>query len=148
MVTKSGKSKSSKATGKKTVRSSAARKARKAGAKGRRPAPIPQNQWNLPASYSADGTLATLREVADPKVPTLSLPELSPAQRADVVVKRIEAQPKFEIAMLGAGLIDKERAIAEVKAGSKVGRALMEIEQRVINNLVSRAMQAKDKPEK
>lgn len=157
MATKAGKSKSVKAAGKKAAGKVASGKSRKSRAKKRggrakslRPAPIPQSQWELPASYSADGTLATLREVADPKVPTLSLPELSPVQRADVVVKRIEAQPKFQIAMVGAGIIDKERAIAEVKAGSKVGRALMEIEQRVINNLVSRAVQAegeKDKPE-
>lgn len=157
MATKSGKSESGKAAGKQGAGGAApggspkgAAKKRGARVKALRPAPIPQTQWDLPASYGADGTLATLREVADPKVPTLSLPELSPVQRADVVVKRIEAQPKFQIAMVGAGLIDKERAIAEVKAGSRIGRALMEIEQRVINNLVSRAVQAegeKDKPE-
>ena len=41
--------------------------------------------------------------------------------------------------MVGAGLVDKDRAIAEVKAQSNVGRVLAEIEQRVINNLVERA---------
>lgn len=155
---KSGKGAAKKAEGRAASRGSASRKSasgksgagksasRAGGAKksrsraaGSRPAPISREQWALPASYCADGTLATLREVADPQVPTLSLPELSAAQRADVVVKRIEAQPEFRIAMVGAGLIDKERAIAEVKSGSKVGRALMEIEQRVINNLVDRA---------
>ena len=148
MATKksSSKSKSRKAGGTKVGAKKAGAKkggAKKRGARAKtlKPAAIPQSQWNLPASYSADGTLATLRQVADPAVPTLSLPELSPAQRADVVVKRIEAQPKFQLAMVGAGIIDKDRAIAEVKAGSKIGRALMEIEQRVINDLVARISQ-------
>ena len=118
-------------------------------AKSTKPATVSQKQLDMPASYSADGTLATLREVVNPQVPTLSLAELSPAQRVDVVAQRIEAQPKFQIAMVGAGVIDKERAIAEVKSGTKIGRALMEIEQRVINNLISRATKEeadKDKP--
>lgn len=158
MATKSGKSKAGsgkaastkKAAGKSSHAKSIKAVAKKssAGAKSTGPAAIAQSQWKLPASYSADGTLATLREVADPEVPTLSLSDLSPGQRADVVVKRIEAQPKFQIAMVGAGVIDKERAIAEVKSGSKVGRALVEIEQRVINNLLSRAVQEKAKEDK
>jgi len=41
--------------------------------------------------------------------------------------------------MFPAGVIDKDRAIAEVKAQSKVGKTLMEIEHRVINNLIERA---------
>ena len=93
----------------------------------------------MPAGFRPDGQVATLKEVADPKVPTLSLGEINPAQRIDLVVKRIEHQPDFKIAMVGAGLVDKDRAIAEVKAQSNVGRVLAEIEQRVINNLVERA---------
>ena len=49
------------------------------------------------------------------------------------------AQPDFKLEMLGAGTIDKDRAVAEINARSKIGTALMEIEQRVINNLVERA---------
>jgi len=101
---------------------------------------IPQKQWKMPVSFSADGAkMATLQEHVDPKVPTLSLAEMTPSQRAEIVAKRIEEQPKFEIAMLGGGTIDKQRAIAEVKAQSKIGRALIEIEQRLINNLIDRA---------
>src|SRR5207237_4162933 len=97
----------------------------------------------LPASYCAGGKgWATLREVVDPDVPTMTFSELSPEQRADLVAKRIAQQPKFQIAMLGAGLLDQKRAIAEVKAQTSVGRALMEIEQRVINHQVTKAMQS------
>jgi len=41
--------------------------------------------------------------------------------------------------MLGAGLIDQKRAMAEVKAQTSIGRALMEIEQRVINHQVKQS---------
>ncbi|HJQ23829.1 MAG TPA: hypothetical protein VKA60_07915 [Blastocatellia bacterium] len=95
----------------------------------------------MPASFCADGMqLASLRDVVDPQVPTLTLNELSPEQRADLVANRIAAQKDFRIYMLGAGIIDKERAITEVKSQSKIGRALMEIEQRVINHLVDNAI--------
>jgi hypothetical protein len=101
--------------------------------------PVPQRQWDMPAGFRPDGQLATLKEVVDPKIPTLSLAEINPEQRADLVAKRIELQPNYEIAMVPAGIIDKDRAIAEVRAQSKVGRALTEIEQRIINNLIERA---------
>jgi|ERR1035437_3103298 hypothetical protein len=101
--------------------------------------PVPQAQLDMPAGFRPDGQFATLKEVVDPNVPTLSLAEVSPEQRAELVVKRIERQPDFKIAMFPAGDIDKARAIAEVRAQSKVGKTLTEIEQRVIANLVERA---------
>jgi len=100
--------------------------------------PVPQGQWDTPAGFRSDGQIATLKEVVDPKVPTLSLNEISPEQRADLVINRIEHQPDFKITMFPAGVIDKDRAIAEIKAQSKVGKTLVEIENRVINNLVER----------
>ncbi|MDQ1640547.1 MAG: hypothetical protein QOF62_3886 [Pyrinomonadaceae bacterium] len=104
---------------------------------------IQKRQWELPTSYCADGKgWATLREVVDPDVPTMTYSELSPDQRAELVAKRISEQPKFQIAMLGAGLLDQKRAMAEVKAQTAIGRALMEIEQRVINHQVNKAMVA------
>ena len=100
--------------------------------------PVPKDQWDMPAGFRPNGEVASLKEVVNPKVPTVSLAELTPQQRADLVAKRIERQPHFKVEMLGAGTIDKDRAIAEVKAQSKVGKQLIEIEQRVLNNLVER----------
>jgi hypothetical protein len=119
------------------------KKTEKAGA-------IQDRQWELPASYCAGGKgWATLREVVDPDVPTMTFSELSPKQRAELVAKRIAQQPKFQIAMLGAGLLDQKRAMAEVKAQTAIGRALMEIEQRVINHQVTKAINAEQpKPAK
>jgi len=114
-----------------------------AGAKGKghEKASIPEDQWNMPAGYKADRSgMATLKEVADPHVhTTLSFSELTPDQRAELVAKRIEMQPKFNVSMLGIGVIDKDRALAEVRAQSKAGRILTEIEQRLINDLLERA---------
>ena len=149
MVNKSAKKKTVKkkaaqtrAVKKRSIASTAAKRAskkrgvEKAGA-------IQKRQWELPTSYCAGGKgWATLREVVDPDVPTMTYSELSPEQRAELVAKRISEQPKFQIAMLGAGLLDQKRAMAEVKAQTAIGRALMEIEQRVINHQVDKALAA------
>jgi hypothetical protein len=103
-------------------------------------ASIPQEQWNLPVGYSPDGIkFVSLREAVREKTPHLGLPSLSDEQRANLVAARIEAQPEFEVAMIGAGIVDKNRAINEVKARSSVGRTLMDIEQRVIHDVLQQA---------
>ena len=61
---------------------------------------------------------------------------LSLEKRAELTIKRIEAQPEFEVAMVGGGLVDRERAIQEVKAQSRIGRVLTEIEELVVQNLL------------
>jgi hypothetical protein len=126
------KSKAAKPTSKKTAKAKAA------------PISISRQQWKMPVSYTADGAeMASLAQMVNPDVPTLSLPEMTPDQRAEIVARRIAAQPKYEISMVGVGTIDKQRAIDEVKAKSKIGQILMEIEQRVINNLVEEASKQK-----
>lgn len=144
-----------KATKKKTVKKklgSAATAAKRASKKKKteKAGAIQERQWKLPASFCADGKgWASLREVVDPDVPTMTYSELSPDQRSALVAKRIAQQPKFQIAMLGAGLLDQKRAMAEVKAQTSIGRALMEIEQRVINHQVAKAILAEQpKPAK
>lgn len=105
---------------------------------------IPQEQYNLPAGYSPDGSqMVTLADIVSTETSALvSLAEMTPEQRAELVARRIEMQPKFQIAMIGAGIIDKERAIAEVKAQSDVGRMLIEVEQRLLNHLMEQITQA------
>jgi hypothetical protein len=101
---------------------------------------IPEEQLELPAGYSADGSrMVSLREVLSPDVPTADFPQLAPEQKAALTAERIRRQPKFKLGMVGAGIIDKERAIQEVKAQSDVGRTLIEIEQRTINHLIKKA---------
>jgi hypothetical protein len=98
---------------------------------------IPDDQMDLPVTFDTAGNLLTLRQVMAPEHGSvLSVASLSPEKRAELTVKRIEAQPRFEVAMIGGGLVDKARAIEEVKAQTDIGKILTEIEQRVIQNLL------------
>lgn len=112
--------------------------ARKAG---RRKNPsFPEKQWAMPAGFRADDSeVVTLRDVVDPTVPTKQLSDLTFEQRAELVVKRLALQPSIQLAMIGAGMIDKERALTEVKNKTKVGKLLIEIEHQMIRNLLERA---------
>jgi hypothetical protein len=106
------------------------------------PEEIPKEQWDLPATYSADGSqMLPLRELTDPNIAALSLSQLTQEQRAELVARRIELQSEFKVVMIGAGMIDKKRAVAEVKAQSDVGCILIEVEQRVLNNLMDQIRQ-------
>jgi hypothetical protein len=101
---------------------------------------IPHKQLEIPAGFHADGLkAATLREVLDPDVPTMQLTDLTLEQRAKLVAKRLELQPSIELAMVGAGMIDKRRAINEVKKKTQVGKLLIEIEHQMIANLIEQA---------
>ncbi len=112
-----------------------------AGKKKRRTArAFPHKQWEIPAGFHSDGKKpATLRDVLDPDVPTMQLTDLTLEQRARLVAKRLELQPSLELAMVGAGMIDKARAITEVKNKTQVGKLLIEIEQQMIANLIEQA---------
>lgn len=99
-----------------------------------------QKQLEIPAGFHSDGSrAATLREVLDPNVPTIQLTDLTLAQRARLVAKRLELQPSLELAMVGAGMIDKARAITEVKNKTQVGKLLIQIEHQMIANLIEQA---------
>lgn len=101
---------------------------------------IAAEQWDLPAGFKEDGnTLATLREVVNPSIPTLSLPDLPMEKRKKLVVERLERKPNFTINMIGSGVVDKARAIEEVKSQTPAGKVIQEIEQRVINNMLKKA---------
>lgn len=105
-----------------------------------KPKGIPQQQWEMPAGFSADGKkLATLRDVASPETATLEIPQLSTAQKVKLTAERIRRQRKYKMGMVGGGVIDRARAIAEVEAQSDVGRTLTEIELRTIHMLTEMA---------
>ena len=98
---------------------------------------IPAAQYDLPATFGPDGNMVKLKEVMEPGFGSvMSLASLSPEKRAELTATRIAEQPKFELAMIGGGMIDRARAIQEVQAHSEIGRILIEIEQRLIQNLL------------
>ena len=118
------------------------KKVKKIGSKTRRTRAnsLLEKQREIPAGFHSDGSkAATLREVLDPDVPTMQLTDLTLEQRAKLVAKRLELQPSIELAMVGAGMIDKTRAINEVKKKTQVGKLLIEIEHQMIANLIEQA---------
>lgn len=105
---------------------------------------VPDEQWALPVSMDAEGKLVSMRDACAPKTAVLSFAQLSLNQQAKLVSVRIKRQPKFKLSMIGAGVVSKERAIAEVRAQTPVGRTLIEIEQRMMARMMKRAEQGQD----
>ncbi len=102
---------------------------------------IPPEQYNLPVTFDQSGNILTLRQMLQADSCALSLSSLEPEKLVELTSKRIAAKPDFEIAMVGAGLVNKARALKEVAAQTDVGRLLVEIEQRVIQRVLNRAIQ-------
>jgi hypothetical protein len=98
-------------------------------------------QWSLPAGYHrSTWNLITLRELTLSPETAVKYTELAPEKLAKLVAARIEAQPRFEIMMVGVGVVDKERAVREVLAQSRVGEALIEIERVVLRRVTEAAV--------
>ncbi len=102
---------------------------------------FPPEQYDLPVTFNQSGQILTLRQMLASGSSALSLSSLEPEKLVELTSKRIAAKPDFEIAMVGAGLVNKARALQEVAAQTDVGRLLVEIEQRVIQLVLDRAMQ-------
>ena len=101
---------------------------------------VSTKQLRLPAGFSADGTsMVTLADVLSDDVPTRELAQLTLDQQAELTAERIKRQPKYKMGMVGFGVLDKERAIAEVKGQTEVGRTLVEIENRTLRMLIEMA---------
>lgn len=106
---------------------------------------IPQEQWDLPIAYSLDGRrMLSLREAVESSGGVLEPMQLDETQRAELVATRIERQSHFELCMVGAGRVDQQRAIREVQSRSPIGRVLIEIEQRLIRDLLDRTIPRHD----
>jgi hypothetical protein len=90
--------------------------------------------------HSGSSQLATLEEVRDPGVPTRSLGELSHVELVTLVLERLRKDKAYPpLYMLGvSGVIDKRRAIREVKNLSPVGLHLIEIEKEYIQFQLNR----------
>ncbi len=111
---------------------------------GKRKLKVPTEQWALPVSMDTEGHFVSMRDTCAGKTAVLSFAQLSLNQQTELVARRIEQQPKFELSMIGAGVVSKERAIAEVRAQTPVGRTLIEIEQRMMARMMKRAKQERD----
>lgn len=94
-------------------------------------------QLKLPVGFRGDGSMVSLGEVLNSGVEARLWPELETAQRADITAKRIELQPKFNLGLIGTGVISKEQAIEEVKSQSRIGMRLIDIENRLLTKLMA-----------
>jgi hypothetical protein len=105
------------------------------------------DQWNSPAGFHAhEIRRATLEEVVNPQVPTKNLPELSLAEIYDLAAIRLSLEaPNFQVAVMGFGLIDKARALSEVRARTKLGKHLAVLQMYSVQSLVDLAQREKSR---
>ena len=66
---------------------------------------------------------------------------LSLEKQSELVAERIRQNPDFDVGILGQGIMDKKRAIDEVQKRTSIGRALIDVEQRMIRMLIKRALE-------
>ena len=65
----------------------------------------------------------------------------SRAIHSELVAERIRQSPNFDVGILGQGMVDKKHAIDEVQKRTSIGRALIDVEQRMIRMLIKRALE-------
>lgn len=95
-------------------------------------------QWEEIAGFHAhEIRRASLREVIDPHVPTKNIPELSMAEFYDLAIARLKLLPTdFQVAVMGFGLINKHRALAEVQGRTELGKHLANLQITLLQRLV------------
>ncbi len=95
-------------------------------------------ELELPVTCTHKGELVTLREFISKKDKKsyLSLSSLNPTQQAKITVERLKSKSEVKVGMIGGGMIDKERAIAEVKALSPLGQVFINSQQHIIDILI------------
>lgn len=100
-----------------------------------------EDHWSRPVAMAPDGQWLSLREVIEEEPARFSFIQLTPDQQSELVAERIRQRPKFDVGILGLGVLSKKRAINEVQARTRVGRTLIEVEQRMIARLIKRAIE-------
>ena len=90
----------------------------------------------MPVSFDTAGQPVSLRDYVEEPGTALSFSALNDDQRIELAAKRIEMQPDYEMASIGAGIVSKARAVEEVRTKTKLGRRLAQIETRVIQHLI------------
>lgn len=95
--------------------------------------------------HRKNGRLATIREVLATDIPTRSDRELSLDERVSLAARRIRAEHGFvSMRMLGVqGIVDKKRALLEIRERSSIGLHLLEIDLRCRRIQIEQALAAR-----
>ena len=100
-----------------------------------------EDHWSRPVAMTSDGQWISLREVVEEEPMQVPFNCLSPEKQSELVAEHIRQSPEFDIGILGQGIIDKKHAIEEVQKRTSIGRALIDVEQRMIRMLIKRALE-------
>jgi len=127
-----------------------ARKPRSTPLIGEPPSPInlkrvPRDQRDLPVGFAPGGRLVSLRDLArgDPDAKRVADPADMPRKRlVELTIERLKMQPDFRVGVLGKGMVDRDRAIDEVRRQTPLGKTLVDIEKYFIEYIVSTAQRA------
>ena len=98
-----------------------------------------EDHWSRPVAMAPDGQWLSLREVVEEEPTQVPFDCLSLEKQSELVAERIQQSPEFDIGILGQGIVDKKHAIEEVQKRTSIGRALIDVEQRMIRILIKRA---------
>lgn len=102
-----------------------------------------EDHWISPVAMDHNGQWLSLREVVEKEPFQMSFTDLTPEKKSELVVERIRLRPDFEMITIGKEIIDKIRAIKEVKRQTSLGLTLIDIEQRMIRMLLESAREGK-----
>ncbi|MBV8858742.1 MAG: hypothetical protein JOZ02_17560 [Acidobacteria bacterium] len=101
---------------------------------------VPERQWELPVGFcGCCKQPVTLRELVEHAPPLLPSDSLTDEQRTKLVTGRLLGQRKFSLSVYGVGVIDRERAVCEVEAGSKLGQSIARVEMTMIQEMIGLA---------
>ena len=104
--------------------------------------PVPhEDHWSRPVAMTSDGRWLSLREVVEKEPTQIPFNRLSLEKQSELVAERIRQSPEFEVGILGQRIVDKKHAIDEVQKRTSIGRALIDVEQRMIRMLIKRALE-------
>ncbi|MCY4553665.1 MAG: hypothetical protein OXC79_08320 [Candidatus Poribacteria bacterium] len=100
-----------------------------------------EDHWSHPVAMAPDGQWISLREMVEEAPTQVPFNRLSLEEQSELVAERIRQSPEFEVGILGQQIVDKKHAIDEVQKRTSIGRALIDVEQRMIRMLIKRALE-------
>ena len=102
-----------------------------------------EDHWGSPVALRPNGQWISLQEVIEEDPARFSFIQLSPEQKSELVMERINRRPHLDVGTINLGMISRQRAINEVRERTPLGRTLIDIEGRMIARLIELAHEGK-----